>query len=258
MNRLATTLCWGSALACALVLALPLTAGTPSLSSTPGFVAPGGDAVASAVPASPAGSFGIADHSFENGPPPASAWTEVTSPGGCEWIVDPAAAWGMPALDGVYAAWLGGYCNPHGPATTGITQSVTVPASAQGLAFWMLSYRPELDDADPDEFNVRINGTVVYTLAMVQANDTYPTWVEQTIDVSAYAGQAISLQFEGVSRGDGTGNVLVDNVHFVTVGDPPIILPAYTPVPVLDLRVLMLLALLVGLGGILGVRALRQ
>jgi hypothetical protein len=53
---------------------------------------------------------------------------------------------------------------------------------------------------------------------MSQANNSYPDWVLETVDLSAYAGQTIKLRFLGWSRGQLTGNVLVDDIGF---GEPP-------------------------------------
>lgn len=152
----------------------------------------------------------INDGSFENGPPPASAWTEWSS-SGIEWIVDPTGAWGIPANDGTYAFWGGGYSS--GPNSNYVEQSISIPGNAITLNFMANFYRPDADDVSMDYFYVKINGATIFTRELIQANDTYPSWAEQSINISAYAGQTVTLRFEVTSAGDLTGNVLVDYVR---------------------------------------------
>ena len=76
----------------------------------------------------------INDGSFENGPPPGSAWTEVTSTA-CEWIGDWSAVWGVAAHDGTYDYWAGGYCGGV-PTTSSVSQAgIAVPATDNDLRF---------------------------------------------------------------------------------------------------------------------------
>jgi Zn-dependent metalloprotease len=170
------------------------------------------------IPSLPPGDL-INDGSFENGPPPASAWTEWSSTG-CEWIQNPSGVWGIPAYDGTYAFWAGGYCS--GPNSNHVEQTIDIPAGATNLGFWMVFYRP--DDDDPpnnDVFTVSINGTPIFTRDIAQANNTYPNWVEQVVDISTYAGQTVILRFEGSSTGDLTGNVLVDYIYIAETQEDP-------------------------------------
>ena len=75
----------------------------------------------------------INDGSFENGAPPASAWTEVYNPLACSLtsrILDPSGYWGIPARTGTYAWWGGGYCGADpNPPPFYVEQSVTVPVN---------------------------------------------------------------------------------------------------------------------------------
>ena len=155
----------------------------------------------------------VNDGSFENGPPPASAWTE-TADNVCEWIQDPTGPWGIGAFDGTYAYWAGGYCSGV-PSTDSVTQDITVPVEDTLLSFWYVSYRIDDDDPSPDDFAyVSVNGTTVWEMDMTQANETYPDWVNVTVDLSAYADQVVSLKFGAVSVGDTTGNILFDYIEF--------------------------------------------
>jgi len=166
----------------------------------------------------------INDGSFENGPPPASAWEEWAD-NSCEWIYDPSGVWGIDAYHGTYAYWASGYCGE--PSSDYVEQTITVPSNAAQLKFMANYYRPSSDDPSaPDYFYVKINGTTVFTKELKQANDTYPSWTEKTVDISSYAGQSITLKFEGSSAGDLTGNVLVDRICTVAgVGGGGCIVP---------------------------------
>jgi hypothetical protein len=157
----------------------------------------------------------INDGSFEQGPPPGSAWTEVTDTA-CEWIGNFAAIWGVGAIDGVNDFWAGGYCGT--PNTDSVTQTVLVPAGSTTLSFYYIAYRVDADDvpADGDHAYVKVNGVDKWTLAFTLANNTYPSWAGPVmVDLSAYSGQNISLSFGGVSVGTATGNLRFDLIEFV-------------------------------------------
>lgn len=170
----------------------------------------------------------INDGSFELGPPPASAWTEVSAPGVCEWIGDFSGQWYMSAWDGYFDYWAGGYCYDENtglnlPVTSSVTQAVHVPQDETRLSFFYASFRPDFDDNPPDgdHVYVAVNGVEVWTLELLRANDTYPYWVGPTyVDLDGYAGQDIQLTFGGVSVGDMTGNVRFDYIEFIP-GPPP-------------------------------------
>lgn len=162
----------------------------------------------------------INDGSFELGPPPGSAWTEVSDQA-CEWIGDWYSAWGVPALDGTYDYWAGGYCIVGGlymPTTSSVTQTVLVPVASPTLSFYYLAYRPDADDVplDGDHGYVSVNGVEKWSLPFINANNTYPNWAGPVaVDLTAYAGQNITLALGSVSAGSYTGNVRFDYIEFV-------------------------------------------
>jgi uncharacterized repeat protein (TIGR01451 family) len=155
----------------------------------------------------------INDGSFENGPPPGSAWTEVSDQP-CEWIGDWSSVWGVAAFDGIYDYWAGGYCGGI-PTTSHVSQAISVPAGNPTLSFWYLAYRPDPDDANPDYAYISVDGTNVWTLDLIQANNSYPNWVNVTLDLSAYAGQDVTLAFGAVSAGSNTGNIRFDYIEWL-------------------------------------------
>lgn len=164
----------------------------------------------------------VNDGSFENGPPPASAWWETNNWGVGSKIGTWAATYGVPMYDGDYAFWIGGYGGGVPDPLCLVTQTVVVPVGTDVLAFQYLSYRLSGDDPSPDgdRAYATINGIEVWGLDMVVANDTYPAWTQALVNVSAYQGQTISLGFGGVSVGSGTGNVLIDHIRW-SIGSGP-------------------------------------
>lgn len=239
---------------------LPAIGGESSVSNDPNFVVPAITAKRQmmAVPKALIATPPPADYSFENGPPPDSGWSEELLSCGSSRIMDPPLDWGgVGAQDGTYAVWLGGYCGA--PESNAVEQSVTVPASAQTLHFWTVFYRPDDDDSTPDDFfHVKMGADTVFTRAMTQANDEHPDWTEHVVDVSAYAGQTVTLRFEAVSAGAQTGNVLLDNIRFDDEGGAPPPATSVTPVPTLETLGLGALAALLGVGGWLGMRRRRS
>jgi len=185
-------------------------------------------AAAPAAPAAPAGSRAlILDGSFEQGPPPASAWTETANVG-CERIGDHSGDWYVSAFDGSYDYWLGGICYDEGtgetlPVTGAVSQILSIPVETTVLSFYYISFRPTSDDLplDGDRAYVAVDGAELWTLPLIQANDTYPNWVGPVeVDLSAYAGQTIELAIGGVSEGEATGNARIDYIELVPGATP--------------------------------------
>ncbi len=163
----------------------------------------------------------VFDGSFELGPPPASAWTEVNN-STCERIGDFSGEWYVSAYDGMYDYWAGGYCvdslGVRFPVTSSVSQNVSVPADSAMLSFYYIAFRPDEDDvpADGDHAYVAVNGVELWTLPLIRANNTYPSWVGPiTVDLGAYAGQSVELSFGGVPVGDITGNARFDYIEFI-------------------------------------------
>lgn len=160
----------------------------------------------------------VNDGSFENGPPPGSAWTEVTN-STCEWIGDWSGVWGVGAYDGTQDFWAGGYCSGVSTTSSVSQASIAVPATDNNLHFHYMMYRPDPDDPTPDDYvYLKVNGTTVWQMDMTQANDTYPNWAEAVVPLAAYASTNVTLEFGAVSTGASTGNVRYD---YIFMGEPP-------------------------------------
>jgi uncharacterized repeat protein (TIGR01451 family) len=168
----------------------------------------------------------INDGSFEN---LSSAWTEVDNTGCTPWIGDWSSIVGITAYDGTQYFWAGGYCGA--PNSNSAAQSLLVPAGSPVLSFYYQAKRTDPDDTTNGVAYVKVNGTMVWSLSMVQANNT-TGWVKVTVDLSAYGGQTVSLAFGADNVGTGVGNVFFDYVEWNSPACSANALPWVTAVPV--------------------------
>lgn len=169
----------------------------------------------------------LPDGSFEQGPPPASGWSEAADQA-CERIGDHSGFWYVSSFDGLQDFWAAGYCMDEGtgvnlPMSNSVSQTVVVPADAAMLSFFTIALRLSADDtpADGDRAYVAINGIEVWTLPLTSENNTYPGWVGPVyVDLAAYADQYVTLTLGGVTVGAETGNLRFDLVSFVDPATP--------------------------------------
>jgi kumamolisin len=121
---------------------------------------------------------------FETGS--ASPWTTSTG------VVSNASA-GEAAHGGSYLAWLDGYGSTHNDT---LTQSVTIPAGCHAtLSFWL-----HIDTAETtastayDKLTVKAGSTTLATYSNLNKASGY---AQKTFDVSALAGQTVTISFTG-------------------------------------------------------------
>ncbi|GAA0664727.1 hypothetical protein GCM10010193_15130 [Kitasatospora atroaurantiaca] len=130
---------------------------------------------------------------FETGS--AAPWTETNS-GGSSTIN---SSTGEPARTGSYDAWLDGY----GSTTTDtLAQTVTLPAgcSTYTLSFWLHIDTAETGTTSYDTLKAQVlnsSGTVLSTLATYSNTNAAAGYVQRSFNLSAYAGQTITLKFTG-------------------------------------------------------------
>jgi len=205
------------------------------------------------IPVVPAGGMPVNDGSFENGGqcgPGTSAWAETDSTGCSPWVGDwfpgscIAEIFPNDALDGEQVYWAGGFCGNQNVNTA--TQSVTVDSCS--LSFW---YATSFNGDDDGVYFVSVEGTDVWTLQNLVANDNMLTYEQVVVDVCAMAGvnvgDAVTLQFgvrDPTVNGGPAGNVLFDVVEWAA------------PVPTVPYPVLALLAVIILAAGVLVVRRL--
>jgi|WetSurMetagenome_2_1015567.scaffolds.fasta_scaffold03881_2 hypothetical protein len=181
------------------------------------------------LPCTP-GNLNVNDGSFENVP---SAWTEWDSAGYGGFISAWGSFFGVADIDGPTQYWAGGYVNAS-PVSSYVEQSITLPASS----FVMLNFETMFDRLDPDDpgtpdtFYVNVNGTPVFTKDMSVANNTFPNWTQQAVDLTAYQGQTVTLRIGADSQGTTTGNVLVDKLTLLFCCPTITLSPATLPTPI--------------------------
>jgi hypothetical protein len=119
---------------------------------------------------------------------------------------------------GSYSARLGTTAKPEINGDSAICQSVTVPAGGQ-LTFWI---KPATDDTIAYAWQtaqlLNSSGTVVQTF--YKTATTSSAWEEESYDLSAYAGQNVTLKFDVHGTGYASDYVdqYVDDVALVGSG----------------------------------------
>lgn len=118
---------------------------------------------------------------------------------------------GVTSHSGAYAAWLGFYALE----VSTVEQQVTVPAAKPILTYW--HWIVSTDQCLRDLASVRINNSEVDSYLLCA--DTQTTgWVQRTIDLSAYAGQTVTLTFYLKNDGNRNSDLYLDDVGFVAAG----------------------------------------
>ncbi|RAJ37582.1 kumamolisin [Kitasatospora sp. SolWspMP-SS2h] len=97
------------------------------------------------------------------------------------------------AHGGSWKAWLDGYGSSH---TDSLSQSVAVPSGCTAkLSFWLHVDTAETGSTAYDKLTVSVNGTTVAAYSNLDKNTGY---AQKTIDLSSYAGQTVTVKFNGV------------------------------------------------------------
>jgi uncharacterized repeat protein (TIGR01451 family) len=145
---------------------------------------------------------------FENGRD--GSWTEYSSNGFTliGKFFDPWAFLPVLPHGGDWVVWLGGASDE----ISSITQQVTVPAGSSTLSLWYWAASQE-DTCGNDFGQVKIGNTVVGTFDLCETGNT-GQWAKRTLDLSAYAGQSVSLQIRAQTNGALNSNLFIDDVAF--------------------------------------------
>ncbi|MFC8370159.1 M20/M25/M40 family metallo-hydrolase [Streptomyces sp. NPDC057239] len=143
----------------------------------------------------------VANGGFESGTSP---WTGNTGTIG--------AHSGRSAHTGTRFAWLSGYGSTR---TESISQSVTVPAGCTraALSYWLHIDTDESGSTPYDRFTVKAGGTTLATLSNADAGSGY---VQRSVDLSAYAGQTVTLTFTGSEDSSLQTSFVVDDVTLLS------------------------------------------
>ncbi|MFE4517853.1 putative Ig domain-containing protein [Kitasatospora sp. NPDC056783] len=139
---------------------------------------------------------------FETGS--AAPWT---ASGG---VVDSSAS--QPAHGGSWKAWLDGYGSAR---TDSLSQTVTVPAGCKAtLSFWLHVDTAETSTTTAyDKLTVAVNGTTLKTYSNLDAAAGYQ---QRTFDLSAYAGQSVTLKFTGTEDASLQTSFVIDDTSIQT------------------------------------------
>ncbi|MEV7212036.1 protease pro-enzyme activation domain-containing protein [Kitasatospora cineracea] len=134
---------------------------------------------------------------FETGT--ASPWT------GTSGVVDNSSS--EPAHSGSWKAWLDGYGSSH---TDTLSQSVAIPSGCSAkLSFWLHVDTAETTTTTAyDKLTVSVNGTAVATYSNLDKNTGY---AQKTVDLSSYAGQTVTVKFNGVEDSSLQTSFVIDD-----------------------------------------------
>ncbi|MFD0531981.1 hypothetical protein ACFQ1I_44235 [Kitasatospora arboriphila] len=151
----------------------------------------------SCVPAQLLGNAG-----FETGT--AAPWTTTSG------VVDNSAS--QAAHSGSWKAWLNGYGSSH---TDSAAQTVSIPASCKAtLSYWLHIDTAETSTTTAyDKLTVTVNGTTVATWSNLNKNTGYG---QKTVDLSSYAGQSVTVKFNGVEDSSLQTSFVIDDTAIQT------------------------------------------
>ncbi|MEV4937393.1 M4 family metallopeptidase [Streptomyces zaomyceticus] len=133
-------------------------------------------------PTTPPSGNALANGSFEQG---TSGWTQSDS------IITNSSL--QAARDGSWYAWMMGY---GADAVESLSQSnIAVPSTGTPkLTFWLKTSTQESGSTAYDTLKVKVNGATLATYSNADASSGY---VQKTVDLSAYQGQTVKLEFAG-------------------------------------------------------------
>ncbi|GAA2144567.1 hypothetical protein GCM10009760_32220 [Kitasatospora kazusensis] len=138
---------------------------------------------------------------FETGT--AAPWTASSG------VVDNSS--GQAAHGGSWKAWMDGYGSTH---TDTLSQTVTIPAGCKAsLSFWLHIDTAETGTTAYDKLAVTVNGTALKTYSNADAAAGYQ---QRTFDLSAYAGQTVTLKFTGTEDSSLQTSFVIDDTAIST------------------------------------------
>ncbi|MFJ1758290.1 M4 family metallopeptidase [Kitasatospora sp. NPDC088134] len=138
---------------------------------------------------------------FETGT--AAPWTASSG------VVDNSSS--QAAHGGTWKAWMDGYGSAH---TDSVSQTVTIPAGCKAtLSYWLHIDTAETGTTAYDKLTVTVNGTSVATYSNVNAATGY---AQKSIDLSAYAGQSVTVKFNAVEDSSLQTSFVIDDTAIQT------------------------------------------
>ncbi|WP_316754408.1 M1 family aminopeptidase [Streptomyces herbicida] len=147
----------------------------------------------------------VTNGGFESGTSP---WTQSSS-----GVITSRS--GQTAHGGTSFAWLNGVGSTH---TDTLSQSVTIPSgcSTATLTFWLHIDTTETTSSIAyDKLTAKIGSTTLATYSNLNKNTGY---VQKSFDVSAFAGQTVSLTFTGTEDSSLQTSFVLDDIALDTSG----------------------------------------
>ncbi|PPK68565.1 M20/M25/M40 family metallo-hydrolase [Actinokineospora auranticolor] len=143
----------------------------------------------------------IQNGGFESGTAP---WTTTSG------VVDSSAQ--EAARTGSWKAWLNGWGSPR---TDSAAQTVSIPSGCTNstLTYWLRITTAETESVAYDRLTVTVNNATVATYSNTDAGGGY---VQRTINVGQYAGQSVTVKFNGVEDASLQTSFLIDDVALQT------------------------------------------
>ncbi len=119
-----------------------------------------------------------------------------------------------PAHGGQWKAWLGGYGKAHEDK---VSQRITIPATAQTvtLRFYLHVSTEEQGQEAYDKLRLRLrksDGTFLKTLKTYSNLQARPGFSLETVDLSAYRGQTLSIEWASQEDSSSMTSFIVDDI----------------------------------------------
>jgi hypothetical protein len=201
----------------AINTATGLISGTPTSSGTSSVTVTATDSTGPsaatsfswAIGSSAGGSQLLGNPGFETGT--AAPWTASTG------VISSNST--EPPHSGTYDAWLDGYGTTH---TDTLSQTVTIPSTAASatLSFWLHIDTAETSTTTAyDTLKTQIlnsSGTVLVTPATYSNLDAAAGYTQHSFNLSAYAGQTITLRFTGTENSSKQTSFVLDDTALNT------------------------------------------
>ncbi len=153
----------------------------------------------------PTGGNLLANPGFESG---ATGWSATSG------VITTSS--GAPARTGSWKAWLNGY----GRSTTDtLSQSVVIPSGgAATLSFWLYVSSAETTGSTAyDTLRVQVvSGSTTTTLGTYSNLNKGSSYVQRSFDLSAYAGQTVTLRFTGTEDSSLATSFVIDDTAITT------------------------------------------
>ncbi len=123
---------------------------------------------------------------------------------------------GAPARTGSWKGWLNGYGTSH---TDTLSQSVAIPSGGSAtLSFWLYISSSETTSSTAyDTLRVQVvSGGTTTTLGTYSNLNKGPSYVQRSFNLSAYAGQTVTLKFTGTEDSSLGTSFVIDDTSITT------------------------------------------